>query len=367
VRLLAVLLLAALLAACSDDAADVPEAQGSWTEAAQTPLSPRTSPAVGWTGSEVLVVGGDVGVPDNPAAEGGAGEEFAADGAAYDPEADTWQPIADAPVPIAYYYRTAMVGDAMVIQTMTSQGRESTWLSYDASEDAWTELPSPPTPNEDVGYLTAAEGHAAAVTKRGVVQLLDVAAGTWSQLPPDPITPRLRAVRVVQTDVGTFLCGSPRGDDLVVVDRWDGSTWTRLDGSHQVGCVWHWTGQRLVNPDIQTAPGLDGNPPYGGRLDPATREWSGLPDAPDPETRMPDYLTVNAASGPLVAGWGYVYDDAAGTWTPFGRPDSSVDRQTGATWADGRLVVVGGLDEDAGYEDTSGLSDETWIWAPEEG
>ena len=140
-------------------------------------------------------------------------------------------------------------------------------------------------------------------------------------------------------------------------------TWTRFDGSHQVDCPHHWTGERLVNADIQTATGLDGNPPFGGRLDPATGEWSRLPHAPDVEDGLPDSITVNAARGPRIAGWGFVYDDVTGTWTPYGRPDSPVDRQTGATWAGRRLVVVGGLDEDAGYEDTSGLSDETWIWS----
>ena len=120
----------------------------------------------------------------------------------------------------------------------------------------------------------------------------------------------------------------------------------------------------LVDPDIQTATGLDGNPPFGGRLDPSTGEWSPLPDAPDVEDPGPESITVNAADGPLVVGWGYLYDDDAGTWTPYGRPDSPVDRGTGAALADGRLVVVGGRDEDAGYEGDAGLSDETWIWIP---
>jgi len=93
----AVLVLVPLaLAGCSaDDPPDVPEPQGSWTRGADLPLSPRTSPQVGWTGHEVLVIGGDIGVPTNPSAEGTPEQEFVADGAAYDPASDTWRPIAD--------------------------------------------------------------------------------------------------------------------------------------------------------------------------------------------------------------------------------------------------------------------------------
>ena len=315
----------------------------------------------------MLVVGGDTGVPTNPSAEGPSTEEIVADGAAYDPETDTWRPIADAPEPIPYYSRSVMVGDVMVVQTLDDKGGASGWLAYDASDDAWRRLPDPPKPVEDTGFLSAGGGHVSAGTRAGLVLELDLASDTWTALPPDLLTPALRDPEVTTTDIGTFVCGTVGRDDgqepeYVVVDRWDGSGWTRFEGSHQVDCPRHWTGGRLVNADIQTATGLDGNPPFGGRLDPATGQWSRLPHAPDAEGRIPDSITVNAACGPLIAGWGYIYDDVSGTWTPHGRPDSPVDRQTGATWAGGRLVVVGGLDEDAGYEDSSGLSAETWIW-----
>jgi hypothetical protein len=95
-----------------------------------------------------------------------------------------------------------------------------------------------------------------------------------------------------------------------------------------------------------------------------TDEWSALPDAPDVEGPSPASIIVNAAAGPLVAGWGYLYDDRDGSWTPFGRPDSPVDGGSGAAIVDGRLLVFGGRDEDAGYEGDAGLSDQTWLWAP---
>jgi N-acetylneuraminic acid mutarotase len=66
-----------------------------------------------------------------------------------------------------------------------------------------------------------------------------------------------------------------------------------------------------------------------------------------------------------MAGWGYVYDDEAETWTRLGKPAAStVDTGQSAVWADGVLILVGGLDEAIAYRDPSGISDETWIWTP---
>ena len=51
-------------------------------------------------------------------------------------------------------------------------------------------------------------------------------------------------------------------------------------------------------------------------------------------------------------------------WTTLGKPDSPVDESQSAVWADGQLLVVGGVDEEIGYEDVAGLSDEAWAWSP---
>jgi len=320
---------------------------GEWALSAQLPLSPRTSPQVGWTGAEVLVIGGDVGVPTNPSAEGGAStDEFVADGAAYDTGRDTWRRIADAPEPIPYYYRSTMVGDTMVIQTMHDDGGESGWLAYDAGDDTWTRLPDPPQPNEDTGSISASDGKVVAIAEDGTVQVLDVAGATWSALPASPGIPRLRDGACVVAGAGADVYVS--GGSVEGVQRWDGATWTSYDVDE---CFRQWTGRRLVN--------------EGFWLDPASGRWARLPGAPDFENDpLPDHLSVVAADGARFAAYGYVYDDEGRTWTPIGRPDSPVEGHVGATFVGGRLFVVGGLDDDAGYEDTSGLSDETWVWSP---
>lgn len=63
----------------------------------------------------------------------------------------------------------------------------------------------------------------------------------------------------------------------------------------QVGGSWTWTGQRLVDPTLGGADGGQVNNygrviPYGGRLDPATGDWS----------RYRTLLTRAAEIGPLT-------------------------------------------------------------------
>lgn len=64
----------------------------------------------------------------------------------------------------------------------------------------------------------------------------------------------------------------------------------------------------------------------------------------------------------MVASNGRVYDDRTHEWTDPGTPESNIDYELSATWAGDRLVFFGGFDDDAGYDDTTGLSNETWIW-----
>jgi len=77
--------------AYADGAAYDPTTE-EWRTLAAAPLSPRRARGV-WTGSELLVAAGSTG--GEPVTGNGALAH--ADGAAYDPAADAWRPIADGP------------------------------------------------------------------------------------------------------------------------------------------------------------------------------------------------------------------------------------------------------------------------------
>jgi hypothetical protein len=331
------------------------------------PLSPRWMPLTVWTGREVLVLGGGVDPPCPPAASCVEPDEMARDGAAYDPDTDTWRPVADAPVDLGYWFRATVVGETVVMYD-----GDQRWWAYDLTADSWRALPAPERRLVDTGDLEERDGDVYALSVSGRVQVLDLAARSWSELPPSTLEPEIRRDTVVVAGDSVLVSGVPKqphwdGDTplFTVVERWDGSSWSRYPRTGQVGAFTHWTGERLIDLDIQVATGIDGHPPYGGVLDPATGEWSPLPHAPAADAAGPDGWSPVAADGPLMAGWGYAYDDRTERWTALGRPDSPVDTSYSAVWVDGRLLVVGGVDEQTGYEDVAGLSDGAWLWSPD--
>ncbi|CAB4733439.1 MAG: hypothetical protein F2667_14310 [Actinobacteria bacterium] len=348
----------------------LPTASSSgWRAAAPSPLSPRYDPLMAWTGSEVLVVGGHTDVPCPPAADcvRPPATAVARDAAAYDPESDEWRPIADPPGRFDEFIGSVVVDGDLVV----ADGRE--WSRFDADADAWTRLPDAPEPG--LRSLTTADGLVYALGADRV-RVLDLEQGVWSDLPPDPLTPRLSEGSLFATDAGLLLTGvdydgvAPDEPVLQQVDVWDGERWRRLPTTGQLYDFTHWTGRHLVSIDPGSADGgeVDGWDrayPNGGSLDPTTGQWSPIPGLPT------DYLPpsdrpwlVEAADGPLVAGAGRVYDDSTGQWRELGRPDSPLDSELTAVWADGELVSFGGFDSDAGYDDTSGLAAQTWIWSP---
>jgi hypothetical protein len=202
-----------------------------------------------------------------------------------------------------------------------------------------------------------------------VLHVLDLAAGEWRSLPADPLTPRLTEGRVFATDAGIVLAGvnyeeaAPDEPTLTQADVWDGESWRRLPRTGMIGPLYHWAGERILGLEIGGADGgeVDGWGrwyPFAGALDPATGEWSAVDGVPDYEEARKADWRVEAADGPLFATAGFVYDDRTGDWTLLGRPDSDLDWELTGVWADGRLVVFGGADEDGD------LSAETWVWAP---
>jgi hypothetical protein len=105
-----------------------------WREIAPSPLTRGIPIATVWTGAEVLVWGG---LP-------GGGNE----GAAYNPATDTWRMIADAPFGLSHG-NAVLVDPNTLIVLGAAQGAGSPIgasaqaMEYDASNDTWTVLPEP--------------------------------------------------------------------------------------------------------------------------------------------------------------------------------------------------------------------------------
>jgi hypothetical protein len=105
-----------------------------WRTTAPTAFPGRSRPATAWTGREVLIWGGDVDL-------GAFG-----DGAAYDPAADVWRPLAPAPGALnqgtsAWTGRELLVVGSRLDGGNRSRTANAVGLSYDPAADRWRKLP----------------------------------------------------------------------------------------------------------------------------------------------------------------------------------------------------------------------------------
>lgn len=353
---------------CTPGSPPVSGGASRWNSAEDFPLAGRDAPIVVWTGTEVLVAGGDTG-PSCPPTASCARVNPAADGAAFDPEAGTWRAIADAPVPISFGAATFGAGH-LVVRVDTRL------LLYDVADDTWTweELPASLQQTVGLTLVTDAENILIIPSSAAFGDAPDAVwhlpSDTWSELPADPIGEAFDRL-ITPTPAGLILTArelapNPGSETpaLTLVARFDREfgLWTSLDTTEQVGgWQWFWTGERLVSPDLGHADGGEENNwgrsyPFGGIIDSVSGAWQPLPSPPNPVDAP--WLTTVQGGGRFAYAGGFIYNDTAETWTPLGRPSDSVGAPGAAIWADDRLVVMG--DTVPGGNRNS----RTWVYDP---
>ena len=238
-------------------AADVP-ATSSWRALAPWPdLAQRVHPLVVWTGTEMLVIGGD-----NP-----GGSLLVSSGSAYDVQTDAWRTIATPPIGFVSD-RSPFVWTGTELLVWPGDGGSAsmvvTPIAYDPTGDRWRELPAPPAERRQhaASVWTGAEwivwgGRSGASLSGAPHELADGAAydpatGAWRVIAPSPLAPR----RVPGVWSGTEMlvtAGSSGGDPVTfngmfawedgaaydpVADRWR----PLRDGPAHPGFVPVWTG-----------------------------------------------------------------------------------------------------------------------------
>lgn len=148
------------------DGAAFDPTSGQWRLIASSPLSARSSAAVVWTGTEMVVWGGS-----------NAGE-FLGDGAAYDPATDSWRPIATGPLAPAMMPAVVWTGSEMVI--VGGLNLDGQAAAYDPAADKWRRLdPAPGRP----GVFQPAVWTGRAMlfaTEAGTVLAHPVTSGGWT-------------------------------------------------------------------------------------------------------------------------------------------------------------------------------------------
>jgi hypothetical protein len=200
-----------------------------------------------WTGNEMIVWGG------------ACGRHECRDGAAYNPQTDSWRRIADAPVP-GYAHTTIWTGEEMIV-----------WGGSDDYESEGTHGFPRSFINEGAAY--------------------DPATDTWRMLEPSPVEPRgwhtavwTGEEMIVWGGVRSPCTTAPCDTVAAMAGTYDPDTgiWREIPDGPLPGRVDHtavWTGQNMIV--------WGGSPPGGGLgyndgavYDPAHDRWSELPDAP---------------------------------------------------------------------------------------
>lgn len=176
------------------DAAAYDLGSASWRELPDLPDEARGSDVGVWTGQEVVVLGSGT-------------DGTSPSGAAYDPATDEWRTVADPAGAIGTMASSmtyaAWTGEqVLVVGGGPTDPADDGWTSrraalYDPEADTWTALPDAPEqlPVFGDGFWTGQEmivvgpeeGSGVAAPERIIALALDPAAGTWRSLAAPPI------------------------------------------------------------------------------------------------------------------------------------------------------------------------------------
>ncbi len=336
--------------------------RGEWRELPAPPLSPRAYALSVWTGREVVVLGGEAD-PCSPSADCASASAELRDGAAYDPQSNSWRAIPRAPVPVGPGDRLLSAAGRVILRHWQQHG--SRLFVYDPATGDWSEIPSffqdlPSAYGDDVYGLANDRAH------HGRVVMYDARRGLWNErIPRDPIQPQLTQRRVTATPYGPVVTGYEPQDgvaEFVSADVYDGTSWHRFH-THITGNDWAWAGDRMIDFDSAQHQGSEtrAGPSLGGRLDPSTGRSGPLPDS-TLETPDDPWSPVAIGPGGWAACWGLVYDVAHGqAWTLPRPEDDAPDLGTTAAWTDDALLVFGGASFGG---DGSHVTNHAWLYTP---
>jgi hypothetical protein len=309
-----------------------------------------------------------------------------ADGAAYDPRTGSWRSLARAPVPIADATGVVVGTSAFVWIPGDPRrpGSSRAFLEYRIDGDTWRRL-RPPSRDPDRQHSILAAGDRIVALSGTDEQgeqpdlVYDAASDRWRELPADPLSPSFdRTAAWSGRELILFakdLVPNPGSERPALVraaalDLGEG-TWRPLPDSETLGAGrWVAVQGRLFDPALGGADGGEVNGwgrtyPNGGILDPASGEWSSLPDPPttgDPPARELGSGILTASGGEYWGHRGWILDATGERWIEIPVLDDRDAMVSRTAVAAGDALLVFGGTRWAGRQGT--LLDEAWIWSP---
>lgn len=315
---------------------------GSWRPIASSPLEQRDQGVAAWTGEEVLIAGGSSTPPCSASADCLRALEPRADGAAYDPGADLWRPMADAPVPFVRGVATWTGSEMLVLADVTNA--PDALLSYDPAADRWTRRASPP--DNELRSMAWTGDSWVGIAPNGGSDLTawryQPNTDSWIPVDPDPIG-RLSDRALVWTGSELVLLGSrydqpgqpPNGLWQAAVLGSDG--WRQLSRSEIDNNGGSWVALEGLVVNLGT--GRSNGFATGGVLDVGSGTWTALPAEARPG--IGGRTSYAGTAGRWVVDDDRLLDPAAGTWHRVeDRGDSIVPAV--AVWTGSEIVTWGG-------------------------
>lgn len=330
----------------------------TWTQMATSPLMARVPGAAVWTGEEMVVVGGSSTTPCGTGSDCAVQLEPLADGAAYDPVADTWRRVSPSPVAFAHGNATWTGSEMLVVANRAAAGDADVLMSYVPSTDEWA-LRTPP-PQAGLGDPVWT-GDAWVFTDQTTIDggrdwEYVPGSNTWDRLPIDPIGPA-HDRRLVWTNEELILFASVFDVESEPVNGfWEAAAlesasgvWRRLRDPEIVnnGDQWIPANGFVVNPTEGTTDEVSGEVhPFGGVLDVRTENWS---DLPEPEPLTGDHRVSRTGFVGDAGGWVVtdhrLFDPETRRWHEvMPRPDAVYPGA--AVWTGSEILTWGGYFED---------------------
>ncbi len=360
----------------------------TWTPMATAGApSPRCGHAAVWSGSVMVVWGGD-GDDDVPLNSG----------ARYDPETDSWTPMATGPAG-RDDFTAVWSGREMLVWGGEARGSQGEYRypeggRYDPQLDVWRPINGPPGGSFRAGHSAVWTGSEMVVWGGWFIEPFP--SGRFHRLQTgaryDPSTGAWTAIqnsgapsaRSLHTAVWT-------GESMVVWGGIDASGEPTSGGRYDPGTdTWSptsednapagryshtaiWTGDAMV-----VWGGVD--TPAGGRYDPATDRWTPIVTSGPPTPRLGHsalwtgslmLVWAGASINDDVLNSGAKYDPAMDAWTPItpsGAPGPSYGQ--GAVWSGQEMLVWGGFlvdslnDPSVLFDTGSRYDPETDRWTP---
>lgn len=290
------------------DGAAYDPAADTWKALPAAPLSGRAGAVALWTGTEVLVWGGN-----------GPDKLTRADGAAFNPSTAAWRPLATSPFVTSTMSRVWTGKEMLAFGSAAATPERVDGAAYDPAGDAWRPIKSPPLSARSfvLGEWTGTEavfwgGLAADLTYLADGALYNPATDSWRPMAKSPLS--ARGTRALWTGKEVLVWGGEgkgsAGEQAAFADgaSFDPGTdtWRKLPAapiSARRGAVIGWTGKEMV-------------------------VWGGAP-----------------AAGPVFLGNGAAYDPATKVWRRIARTDPRF--VPSAHWTGKDLLVWGGLQTNA--------------------